>query len=140
MAVAPPPAPPPAPAPVPQPKPRVLRGNDNSAPAPAPAAAPAWSAPLTLPPPEALGVAAARPAMPAAADYAPPVDWNATHAHLRRLGAVGVQLARLPTGGYRFVFMLPTGQADLTRHVEGVGATEAEAVQRALVAAAEARP
>src|SRR5262245_55511723 len=50
-------------------------------------------APLRLPAPEQLGVGAPRPAAAEAA-----VDWNATHAHLRRLGAVGVQLARLPEG------------------------------------------
>ncbi len=100
-------------------------------PPPAPAPAPVWSAALTLPSPEQLGITAAPPTPPPAHESAP-VDWNATHAHLSRLGAVGVQLGRFPQGGYRFAFLLPTGRPDVTRHIEGVGATEAEAVRRAL--------
>lgn len=80
--------------------------------------------PLSLPAPEHLGVGG------------PAVDWNATHAELRRLGAVGVRLAQLPSGGYRFTFLLPTPDPGRTRHVEATGATEAEAVGFAFVGAA----
>jgi hypothetical protein len=84
---------------------------------------------LCLPAPEQLGVMAAQstPSVPAA-----PVDWNATHAQLNRFGAVSVQLVRLPAGGYRFTFLLPTADPQRTRHVEATGATEAEAVNAAL--------
>ncbi|MCC6419981.1 MAG: hypothetical protein IT429_17230 [Gemmataceae bacterium] len=117
------PAPPPAAAPAPPPA--VARGKIDD-----PALAWSASARLTLPPPEQLGIAAAPPV----AAGAPPasVDWNTTHAQLRTLGAVGIQLARLPAGEYRFGFLLPTDRADVTRHVEAVGATEAEAVRLAL--------
>jgi hypothetical protein len=82
--------------------------------------------PVTLPAPEQLGVA------PAPAVTAEAVDWNATHARLRQFGALGWQLARLPQGGYRFTLLLPTAQPNCSRHVEATGATEAEAVRRAL--------
>src|SRR5271166_2232741 len=52
---------------------------------------------LALPAPEQLGVGASHPAL-----VATPVDWNATHAQLHRLGAVSVQMDRLPAGGHRF--------------------------------------
>jgi hypothetical protein len=88
---------------------------------------------LCLPAPEQLGVTVARPA-PCTAPVTP-VDWNATHAHLHRLGAVSVQLVRLPTGGYRFTFVVPTADPQRSRHVEATGATETEAVQAALARA-----
>jgi hypothetical protein len=115
--------------------PSVARAKVEDAP-PVPAPAPAWSAPLTLPTPEQLGIVSAGSAVPAMPESAP-LDWNATHAHLRRLGAVGVQLGRLPQGGYRFGFLLPTDSPDVTRHIEGTGPTEAEAVRRALANAAQ---
>ena len=100
---------------------------------PTPPPAPGWSrpSPVTLPTPEQLGVActpaAARPAATPEA-----VDWNATHTRLRQLGALGWQVARLPQGGYRFTFLLPTAQPNCSRHVEATGASEAEAVRLAL--------
>jgi hypothetical protein len=109
---------------------------DDTPPAPP---APAWTrAPrAALASPEQLGVAAAgTPAalQPAAAPAS--VDWNATHARLRQLGAVGWQLGELPQGrGYRFTLLLPTAQPNCSRHVEATGATEAEAVRLALASA-----
>jgi hypothetical protein len=87
---------------------------------------PAWKPParLALPAPEQLGVTTA--------GESAGVDWNATHARLRRLGAVGWQLGRLPQGAYRFTFVLPTADPNRSRHVEGTGASEAEAVRLAL--------
>jgi len=85
---------------------------------------------LRLPAPEELGVATAQwtpTTVPAT-----PLDWNATHAQLNRLGAVSVQLVRLPCGRYRFTFVLPTADPQRSRHVEATGATETEAVHAAL--------
>jgi hypothetical protein len=103
---------------------------------PPPTPAPAWRAPakVDLPAPEQLGV---RP--PPAAD-ADSVDWNATHARLRGLGALGWQLGRLPQGGYRFSFLLPTAEPNRSRHYEGTGSTEAEAVRLALAGVAPTPP
>ena len=84
-----------------------------------------------LPTPEQLGVACTPAAgRPAAAPET--VDWNATHTRLLQLGALGWQVARLPQGGYRFTFLLPTAQPNCSRHVEATGASEAEAVRLAL--------
>jgi hypothetical protein len=77
-----------------------------------------------LPAPEQLGVTAA--------GESAGVDWNAMHARLRQLGAVGWQLGRLPQGGYRFTFLLPTAEPNHSRRVEATAASEAEAVRLAL--------
>jgi hypothetical protein len=114
--------PPPPPA---TPQPRIARGNGYDAPAPTPAPQP--PAPLSLPAPEQLGVG-----RPAAASFPAEVDWNAAHAELRRLGAVGVQFTAVPGGGYRFAFQLPTADPNRTRHVDATGVTESEAVYTAL--------
>jgi hypothetical protein len=104
-------------------------------------AVPPWRATdkVELPSPEQLGVAPA-PAAPCPGAAASTVDWNATHAQLRRLGAVGWQLGRLPQGGYRFTFLLPTGEPNHSRHYEGIGATEADAVRLALTGAGQSGP
>ena len=111
-------------------KPPIVRAKIDDTPAPSPA--PAWSTPsrVTLPAPEHLGVTATAAAPRTAAAEA--VDWNATFARLRQLGAVGWQSGMLPQGGYRFTCLLPTGQPNCSRHVEATGATEAEAVRLAL--------
>lgn len=83
-------------------------------------------APLALPSPAALGITASRPVATAVA-----LDWNAVHARLERLGAVRFQSDRLPQGGYRVTFVLPSGAAG-TQQVEGIAATQADAVQLAL--------
>lgn len=100
--------------------PTTVRGHSQSLEPRTPAA------PLSLPSPEALGIAVAR--TPAAATA---LDWNAVHARLDRLGAVRFQSDRLPQGGYRVTFLLPGGAAG-TQTVEGVAATQADAVQLAL--------
>jgi hypothetical protein len=92
-------------------------------------AAPAKSARLAMPSPEQLGVGAARPAETA-------LDWAATRRTLSDLGAQSFSLDRLPDGGHQFVCMLPTSDAAKPHRVVGRGASEAEAVRRAL---AEAR-
>lgn len=109
----------------PPPDPRAT-SSLTAAPAPRPA-------PLSLPAPEQLGVGvgAARTEPQRAAV----VDWNVASAELRRLGALGWQMGKLPQGGYRFSFLLPTERQDLTRHIEAVGATEADAIHLALASA-----
>jgi hypothetical protein len=104
----------------------IARGKIDDIPSPPPA--PGWSrpSPVMLPTPEQLGVACTPPAPPET------VDWNATHTRLRQLGALGWQVARLPQGGYRFTFLLPTAQPNCSRHVEATAASEAEAVRLAL--------
>ena len=83
--------------------------------------------PMTLPPPEQLGVARRSP---------DGVDWAETHRRLQELGAVGFQLEPLATGGYRFVCLLPSGLPDRPSRIDGQGATQAEAVRAALDRAA----
>jgi hypothetical protein len=86
--------------------------------------APARPGKLAMPSPEQLGVNAAK-----AAD-AP--DWSATRRALQELGAVSFQLDRLPGGAHQFVCLLPTADPEKPHRVEAHGATEAEAVRRAL--------
>jgi hypothetical protein len=107
-----------------------VRGKVDT-PAPAPLAPKKASpAPLTLPAPEQLGVSA--PCAGGAPPLVAVVDWNATHARLRQLGAISVQMVKLSTGGFRFTFLLPTDEPSRTRHVEATGQSEAEAVNLAL--------
>ncbi len=128
----------PGPAPTAALPPPVIRGKaeDEPLPAPvplAPSSPPPSPALLQLPPPSALGVrdAALTPA-------APGLDWNAVHAQLQRLGAVGFQVSRLPQGGHRVTFVLPTAQAGQTRHIVADAADEAAAVRAALARAEQA--
>src|SRR5438034_1057337 len=81
--------------------------------------------PLTLPPPEQLGLAmpspqqlGVAPPRPASPPAAAPPDWAATRAALQRAGALGFQLDRLPDGAYRFVCVLPPAQAGGQQRVE----------------------
>lgn len=97
--------------------------------------------PLVMPSPEQLGVTrsagavAAAPAWtPPASNAAPPapsVDWNATHARLRQLGAVAFHLDRVGQG-YRVTCLLPAGREGVTHQIESEAANEAAAVQQAL--------
>jgi hypothetical protein len=86
-------------------------------------------APLTLPPPEQLGIGIPRP-VPAGN-----LDWNVVHGRLRQLGSLTFQLQKGPEGGYRFLCLLPTRQPDRARRIEASAATEAEAVQSVLAQA-----
>jgi hypothetical protein len=79
---------------------------------------------LEMPPPEALGVPA-----PAA-----PPDWTELRVRLDRIGATGFAMRKQADGSYRFACQVrPAGGPPRT--VEGRGATEAEAVRRAVAAA-----
>jgi hypothetical protein len=78
-----------------------------------------------MPSPEELGVHMVKTEEPA-------VDWNQVDQRLRQFRAISIHRQRLTQGGYRFLFLLPTGQADRVQRVEAVAATEAEAVRMAL--------
>jgi hypothetical protein len=84
---------------------------------------------LTLPSPEKLGVAI-RPIADAA-------DWAAIHARIEELGLVSFYMDSLLDGRWRFTCWLPTDRPGLTRRIECVAATKAEAVQAALLQAAQ---
>src|SRR5437763_3610054 len=85
---------------------------------------------LAMPSPEQLGIAAAN--APTGA-----LDWTAANRRLALLGAISSHRERLPQGGFRFVCLLPTTQADRTHRIEAVATTEAEAVRVALQKAEE---
>jgi hypothetical protein len=109
-----------------QPPARVVRGQaPEEPPARLPVTAPR-PAPLTLPPPEALGVAAARPA-----------DGDTLHRRLEQLGALSFQVDRLPQGGYRVNCSLPTSQPGRSHRIEVQAASAAEATRLALDKAEE---
>jgi hypothetical protein len=101
----------------------VVRGQMPDAPPPRPA-------PLTMPSPEQLGLT--RAASVATADGRDAVDWNAALERVRRLGATGFHLTRLPQGGHQVTLLLPTAQADRSQYVEVTASTEAAAVRIAL--------
>ncbi len=88
------------------------------------AKAPVKLTPLTMPAPEALGVATAAPASK--------VDWNATLERLRALGGVGHDVVQLNDGRYRVAFVLRSSQSDVVQSIVATGRTEAEAVTAAL--------
>lgn len=60
------------------------------------------------------------------------VDWVQIRRRLDDLGSVGFQMDRLPEGGYRFICLLPTAQADRHHRIEARAASEAEAIQLVL--------
>jgi hypothetical protein len=96
------------------PTPPVVRGQMPDEPArPAPK--------LEMPSPEALGVT-----MPA-----PPPNWTDLRVRLDRIGATAYVLEPLSTGGYQFHCQVRSADGS-PRTIEGCGATEAEAVRRAL--------
>jgi hypothetical protein len=81
--------------------------------------------PLTLPPPEALGVSKALPK-----DGSP--DWVDARRRLNILGAVAFQVVSLPEGGCRFVCLLPTDQQNYNHRIEAEASTENQAVRLGL--------
>jgi hypothetical protein len=90
---------------------------------------PARGEPLSLPPPEQLGIGTPRAA--AVESF----DWNALHRRLGQLGSLGAQVQKLPEGGYRFVCLLPTAQPERAQRIEAHGTSEAEAARLALARA-----
>jgi len=84
---------------------------------------------LTMPSPEQLGVAV----HPTAAGP----DWSAMHARIKELGIVSFHLESLPENRCRFTCWVPRGQPGVTRRIEVLAATEAEAVRLGLEQAAQ---
>ena len=107
------------------PKPVIrAQAQDDYAPPPRPA-------PLAMPSPQQLGVAAR------SGDGG--CDWTALHRQMQDLGVASFQMDR-PNGDiYQFTCLLPTAEAGRTHRIEGHGATQAEAVRRALDEAARWR-
>ncbi|MCI0377730.1 MAG: hypothetical protein L0215_09000 [Gemmataceae bacterium] len=101
--------------------PSKIRMQAPDAPKPAPTR-------LVLPSPEQLGIQSA--VLPASVPAQ--LDWNQAHARLQQLGALGFHLDRLPQGGFRATFYLPSPQRQSTQLVEAVAQTEAAAVAAAL--------
>lgn len=99
--------------------PPVVRGQAPEANAP-----PAKPAPVAMPSPEQLGVAGRT------ADGG--CDWTAIHRLMQDLGVASFQMDRLNGDVYQFTCMMPTPDASRTRRIEARGATQAEAVHRAL--------
>lgn len=66
-------------------------------------------------------------------------DWTALRARMKDLGIVSFHMDSLPDGRSRFTCWVPRGQPGLTRRIECVAATEAEAVQIGLQQAAQNR-
>lgn len=88
---------------------------------------------LELPAPEQLGIrgiAVAQPTMASAPSHG--LDWNRIHERLRRLGALGFHLDRLPMDAVRVTFYLPSGEGGRTRLVEAEAASDAQAISLAL--------
>ena len=88
---------------------------------------PAKPAPIAMPSPEQLGVAAR------SADGG--CDWTAIHRRMQDLGVTSFQMDRPDGDIYQFTCLLPTAEAGRTHRIEGRGATQAEAVRRALAEA-----
>lgn len=99
--------------------PPVVRGQAPDANIP-----PATPAPVAMPSPDQLGVAGRT------ADGG--CDWAAIHRQMQDLGVASFQMDRPDGDIYQFTCMMPTADAGRTHRIEARGATQAEAVRRAL--------
>jgi hypothetical protein len=97
---------------------------------------------LTLPSPEQLGVTVRPlPSLPQKEEGGEKaVDWMALQARMKALGVLSYHVESLPDGRVRFTCWMPSDRPGLTRRIESVAVTEAEAVQRGLQEAARAKP
>src|SRR5262245_21783506 len=119
--------------PGPVPREPVVRGQKADEPAPPAAAAEPPPAPLSIPSPDALGLAV--PPRPAA-DAPPGTDWASLRQRMKDLGVVAFEVRELPQGGWHFVCDLRTARPGRLRRIEtGPSATEAEAIALALAEA-----
>jgi hypothetical protein len=109
----------------PRPRP-VVRAQAPDEPVPAARPVPTRPTLLTLPSPEALGLAPGKEAA---------TDWAAVHRRLDRVGATCFHVDKLPQGGYRVTCLMPGSTAGSLHHVESQAANEAEALQLALARA-----
>jgi hypothetical protein len=85
---------------------------------------PARREPVTLPPPEQLGIAPPPPAPK-------PVDWDAVRARVKELGALNCGLDSAE-GGFCFSVIMPTAEKGRTHRIDGYGPTHADAVRDCL--------
>jgi hypothetical protein len=98
--------------------------------------------PVSVPPPEAVGVAPVRtvsiptPEQLGVVSTAK-VDWNETLSRLERLGKIGMTVGQTTDGQHRVSLVLQTNRADAVQRIEAVAGTEAEAVALALARAEE---
>jgi hypothetical protein len=98
--------------------------------------------PVSLPPPEAVGVAPVRTvSLPSPEDVgvgaAAKIDWNDAHTRLERLGNIGMTTGQTTDGRHRVSLVLRTSRTDSVQRIEAVASTEAEAVALALAKAEE---
>lgn len=107
------------------PRPLIVRGVSQD-PAPAPTVKK-----FVMPSPEELGVATTMSLTRQPAASAP-IDWNALHARMERLGVLKYEKAPIPAGGVRVVLLLPTSDPTLAQPVEAVAESEASALVAAL--------
>lgn len=85
---------------------------------------PTRPAPLVLPSPEQLGIAAAPPAVRSEGD----LDWTAVHQRLDRLGVRCFQLDKT-ANGCRVTCLLPSSRPGYQRRIEVQATTPVEAVR-----------
>jgi hypothetical protein len=111
----------PQPAPVTLPPPEQL-GVARANTGPRPAEDDPRPAPLTLPAPEQLGVARTK------TDHRPVVDWSDVQRRLDHLGALSLQQQKLLDGSYRVACVLPGHQGDHNYQVEAEGDNLAQAI------------
>jgi hypothetical protein len=107
-----------------------LKGPDeDDVPSKGPAPAETAPARLRLPSPAELGLP------PAGADKVSAdasVNWTEVHNRLDRLGALSFHQEKMPGGGCRITFLLPTGQPHRAHQIDAQAETAAEAVRLAL--------
>jgi hypothetical protein len=84
-----------------------------------------------MPSPEQLGVAV-RPSQAG-------LDGSALHTRFKELGVAGYHVESLTDGRCRFICWVPRGQPGVTRRIEVVADTEAEAVRLGLDQAEKSR-
>ncbi len=109
----------------------VFRGQADDDPAPQRrAVSNPRPAPLSMPSPEALGLAEEHA-------QSRPIDWTAVHGRLDQLGARCFQLDRPTPGVFRITCLLPTNQPGRTHRIEAQAGSETEVIRLTLAEAEE---
>ena len=88
--------------------------------------------PVSLPSPDKLGIAPTAPPAPPPPPASGAVDWNATYARMKTMNVLGFGMGRPKEGGYQFSVVMATRTPGETYQIDGVGATEADAVRTCL--------
>jgi hypothetical protein len=110
-----------------------LKGPDEDDPAPTRLATrPASPVRLRLPSPGELGLQGVGAAHSETSGAKAVVDWADVHRRLDRLGALSFHQEKLPEGGYRVTFLLPSDQPNRAHQIDARAETVAEAVGLAL--------